>query len=411
MSKAIKIISPTRSIAILRRRQRGAVFCQTFGPLAMDMDVGDDTDVPVKLQSFERVVDDRVEECSCTTSQNVVTLSYLWTISNFSLCQQRTGQALVSSAFSGGNNKPVTWRLKLFPRGSDEDYEHFVSIFLVSCNTRRVSAKARFSIIDANGEEAVRKRTETLIFLSKGDSWGLGKFVGRRVLKQNSSNLLPNDTLTLKCEVVALESSTTSAPRRSSQMASPAQQECRLSDDLAWLLESGSNADVTLMVGSKTFHAHKNILAAMSPVFRDMFEHMTTEDDNVVIDDVEPDVFANLLQFVYTEGVPEPMEKPDCLLRAADRYKLDRLKATCELTLISRLSAETAADTLILSHQHDADTLRCRALDFVCSHMDEVVETPGWATICKSHIELLEQLLMTLINERGEPSLKRSRSS
>ncbi|KAL3196364.1 hypothetical protein MRX96_001699 [Rhipicephalus microplus] len=100
------------------------------------------------------------------------------------------------------------------------------------------------------------------------------------------------------------------------------------------------------------------------------------EDEGVVIADVEPDVFAVLLQSVYTG-----------------------------------LSVETAADTLILSHQHDAHALRCQALDFVCSHMDDVVETPGRATICKSHIELLEQLLMTLINERGEPPLKISRSS
>ncbi|XP_037521121.1 speckle-type POZ protein B [Rhipicephalus sanguineus] len=344
------------------------------------------------------------------TNQKFVKLAYLWTISNFSLCQQRTGQALLSSAFSGGNNEPVTWRVKLFPRGSDEYYEQFVSVFLVSCNTRCVSARVRFSIIDAQEQVAIRKCTETRTFMSKGDGWGFGILVARLALKQNSSNLLPNDMLTLKCEVVALESSTTSAPRRSSEMALPALPECRLSDDLAWLLESGSSADVTLTVGSETFHAHKNILAARSPVFRDMFKHTTTEDDNVVIADVEPDVFANILQFVYTGSVPEPIEKPDSLLRAADRYHLDRLKAMCELTLISRLSAETASDTLILSHQHDADTLRSRTLNFVYSHIDDVAETSGWSTICKSHVELLEQLLMTFINMRGEPPSKRSRT-
>ncbi|XP_037280368.2 speckle-type POZ protein B [Rhipicephalus microplus] len=327
------------------------------------------------------------------------------------MCQQSTGQALLSSVFSGGNNEPRTWRLKLFPRGSDGDYEQFVSIFLVSCNRRRVSAKARFSIIDAKGEQAVRKHTETLIFASKDDGWGFGKLISRRALKQNSSTLLPSDTLTLKCEVVALESSTTAEPRMSSEMTSPALQKCRLPDDFTWLLESGSITDVRLTVGSETFRAHKSILAAQSPVFREMFEHTTMEDEGVVIADVEPDVFAVLLQSVYTGCVQESIEKPDCLLRAADKYKLYGLKAACELALISSLSVETAADTLILSHQHDAHALRCQALDFVCSHMDDVVETPGWATICKSHIELLEQLLMTLINERGEPPLKISRSS
>ncbi|KAL1470839.1 hypothetical protein MTO96_040262 [Rhipicephalus appendiculatus] len=190
-------------------------------------------------------------------------------------------------------------------------------------------------------------------------------------------------------------------------MALPALPECRLSDDLAWLLESGINADVTLMVGSETFQAHKSILASRSPMFREMFEHTTTEDDEVVIADVEPDVFADVLRFVYTGCVQEPIEKPDCLLRAADKCKLDRLKAMCELCLISRLNAETAAEALLLSHQHDADTLRSRTLNFVYSHIDDVVETSGWTTICKNHVELLEQLLMTFINMRGEPPSKR----
>ncbi|KAH8021126.1 hypothetical protein HPB51_012521 [Rhipicephalus microplus] len=247
-------------------------------------------------------------------------------ISPSGLCQQRPGQALLSSAFSGGDDETVTWRLKLFPRGSDERHEQFVSVFLVSCNTRCVSARARFSVIDAQEQVAIRKCTEMRMFKSKGDGWGFGILVARLALKQNSSHLLPNDTLTLKCEVVALESSTPRAPGTSGEMALPALPKCRLSDDLEWLLESGSHTDVTLIVGSETFLAHKSILAARSPVFQEMFEHTTMEDDEVVIADVEPDVFADLLLFVYTGCVQESIRKPDCLLRAACKYKLDRLK-------------------------------------------------------------------------------------
>nr|XP_050027040.1 speckle-type POZ protein-like [Dermacentor andersoni] len=379
----------------------------------MDMNAGDVTDVSAQVQPPESVVSDRGEQGFCLTNQKVVKLSYLWTITNFNLCHKPTGQALLSSTFSAGETKPVTWHLKLFPRGSSEDYEYFVSLFLVSCNSRRVSATARFSVIDAGGNETIQKQTDTRLFRRKGEGWGFGKFVGRLALKQDSSNLLPNDTLTLKCEVIALESSTTSAPGTSSGMASAALPECRLSEDLAWLLESNSNADVTLRVGSETFPAHKGILAARSPVFRAMFESSSAEDalPEVAVTDVEPEAFAALLRFVYTGQVPEPVPKPVSLLKAADRYKLDRLKASCELTLISGLSVETAADALILAHQHEALALRSRALNFVCSHIDDVVETPGWATICKSHIELLEQLLVTLINERGEPPSKRSRTS
>ncbi|KAH6927440.1 hypothetical protein HPB50_003475 [Hyalomma asiaticum] len=223
---------------------------------------------------------------------------------------------------------------------------------------------------------------------------------------------MPNDTLTLKREVVTLHSGTMSTPGTSStDTASPALPECRLSSNLPWLLESDENEDVTLLVGRETFPAHKSVLSARSPVFRDMFARTATEDDQVVIADVEPDVFADLLRFIYTGCAPKPIAKPDSLLRAAELYKLDGLKVACELALISRMSVETAADTLILAHQNDADTLRSRVLGFVCSHIDDVVETPGWTTLCKGHIELLEMLLTTLINESSEPRLKRSRNS
>ncbi|KAL1487404.1 hypothetical protein MTO96_046563 [Rhipicephalus appendiculatus] len=143
------------------------------------MDAGDVTDVPVKLQSFASVDDDRP-----------VPAAYRSSIAQLSLFR--------------GDNKPVTWRLKLFPRGSDEGYEQFCPSFS-SPATPGASPLRRGSRSSTPMEKrAVRKRTETLIFLSKGDGWGFGKLIARRALKQNSSNLLPNDTLTLKCEVVAL---------------------------------------------------------------------------------------------------------------------------------------------------------------------------------------------------------------
>ncbi|KAL1470838.1 hypothetical protein MTO96_040261 [Rhipicephalus appendiculatus] len=75
--------------------------------------------------------------------------------------------------------------------GSEGRYEQFVSVFLVSCNPRRVTARARFSVIDAHEQVAIRKCTEIRTFTGKGDGWGFGLLVARLALKQNSSNLLP----------------------------------------------------------------------------------------------------------------------------------------------------------------------------------------------------------------------------
>ncbi|KAH7954972.1 hypothetical protein HPB49_023517 [Dermacentor silvarum] len=373
------------------------------------MDSGDQS---VTLRPPGSVLADCVEKRSCFTDQKMVKLSFLWTITNFSLCREATGQALLSSTFSAGEQKPVTWRLRLYPRGASEKCAEYVSVFLVSYNTRRVSAKATFSVVDAREDETNSRQTRTRIFSRRGDSWGYEKFIGRMSLKQNGRNLLPNDTLTLRCELIALESSA-SAPGTSSEIASSTLPECRLSEDLEWLLESKNYADVTFKVGDETFQAHRSILAARSPAFRSMLEHPMEEEvvGGVVIEDVEPDVFAAILRFLYTGRVPAPIVKPESLLKAADRYNMDLLKISCELALISRLTEESAADTLILAEKHNAVTLRNATLDFIGSNVDAVAETPGRDAISNRDIDLPEQLLTAVIDKSDEPSAKRTRNS
>ncbi|XP_075543635.1 protein roadkill-like [Dermacentor variabilis] len=370
----------------------------------------DSGDVSVTSGPRGSVLADCVEQRSCFTDQKMVKLTFVWTITNFSLCRQATGQALFSSTFSAGEHKPVTWRLKLYPRGASEKYADYVSLFLVSYNTRRVSAKARFSVLDARENDTNSRQTSTRIFSRRGDSWGYEKFIGRMSLKQNGRNLLPGDTLTLKCQLTALEGST-SAPGTSGEVASSPLPQCRLSEDLEWLLDSQNYADVTFKVGDEVFQAHRSILAARSAAFRQMLEYPVEEQavDGVVIEDVEPDVFAAILRFAYTGRVPEPIVKPKSLLKAADRYNMDLLKASCELALISCLSEESAADILILAEEHNAVTLRNATLDLIGSSADAVEETPGCES--KRHIDELEQHLTTLTNGCIEPPAKRTRNS
>ncbi|KAH7969700.1 speckle-type POZ protein [Rhipicephalus sanguineus] len=370
----------------------------------------DSGDVPVPSRLGKSVITNPVEQRSCFTDQKMVKISFLWTITNFSLCRQSTAQALLSSTFSAGEYKPTTWRLRLYPRGVSESCEDYVALYLVSYNTRCVSAKARFSIVDVRKDETNTRQTRTRTFSRRGDNWGFAKFVGRMSLKQNAGNLLPNDTLTVKCEITALESSTCT-PGTSSAIASTTPLECRLSQDLEWLLESKNYADVTFKVGDETFQAHRGILAARSLAFRLMLEHPLEEaaPREVIVKDVEPEVFAVILSFLYTGRVPDPLVKPKALLKAASLYDINVLKEACQLALIFLLSAESAADTLILAEQCNAVTLRSSALDFIRSNINAVVETPGWDTLCKSHAELLEEISPSLTN-KTQPPAKRSRS-
>ena len=97
--------------------------------------------------------------------------------------------------------------------------------------------------------------------------------------------------------------------------------ECKLPRHMESLLDSGTFSDVTLCTRGREFKAHKAILAARSPVFGAMFEHEMEESrkGRVEISDIDPDVFHEMLKFVYTGSTPQLQGMADDLLAAADK--------------------------------------------------------------------------------------------
>lgn len=58
------------------------------------------------------------------------------------------------------------------------------------------------------------------------------------------------------------------------------------------LLENMEGSDVVFDVAGEKFHAHKLVLAARSPVFRnDFFDKLEEETQEIVITDLDPKVF------------------------------------------------------------------------------------------------------------------------
>ncbi|XDV13454.1 hypothetical protein PO909_001855 [Leuciscus waleckii] len=169
--------------------------------------------------------------------------------------------------------------------------------------------------------------------------------------------------------------------------------DCRLADELGGLWEHSRFTDCSLCVAGQEFQAHKAILAARSPVFSAMFEHEMEESkkrksqenreemphqretkqmscplylkNRVEINDVEAEVFKEMMFFIYTGKAPNLDKMADDLLAAADKYALERLKVMCEDALCTSLSVENAAEILILADLHSADQLKTQAVDFI----------------------------------------------
>ena len=81
-----------------------------------------------------------------------------------------------------------------------------------------------------------------------------------------NNGLLPEDKLTLFCEVSVVQDSVNyTGHSNCRKLVVP---DCTLTSDLGGLLESQSMADVTFEVDGLEFRAHRAIVAARSEVFR-----------------------------------------------------------------------------------------------------------------------------------------------
>merc|ERR1712059_137387 len=98
--------------------------------------------------------------------------------------------------------------------------------------------------------------------------------------------------------------------------------------DLLELLTSGLMSDLRVMVGDATFAAHRNILAARSPVFAAMFSHNMEEQrkNELKITDQPAPVVKAMLEYIYS-GKYQESEHTPALLEAADKYDLPELKS------------------------------------------------------------------------------------
>lgn len=341
----------------------------------------------------------------CYTQVKVVKFSYMWTISSFSFCREEMGEVLKSSTFSAGVNDKLKWCLRVNPKGLDEESKDYLSLYLllVSCNKSEVRAKFKFSILNTKREETKAMESQRAYRFVQGKDWGFKKFIRRDFLMDDANGLLPDDKLTIYCEVsVVGETVNITGQSSYSPVKVPT---CRLSEDLSQLYDSSAFSDVTLVVADKQFHVHKAVLAARSCVFNAMFEHDMEESkqNRVEIQDCDQEVVTEMLRFIYTGKAPNLSRMADELLAAADKYALERLKVLCEEALCTNLSIDNVCDVLALADLHSAEQLKIHAIDFVNSHATDVMDTVGWRDLVQSHPPLVAEAFRALASQQSVP--------
>ena len=114
--------------------------------------------------------------------------------------------------------------------------------------------------------------------------------------------------------------------------------------------------------------AHKNVLMAKSPVFAAMFQHEMEESKTgrITIKDIDPDVFQQLLYFIYSGRKKTPLteENVQPLFVAADKYDVKDLWEECIFYMVSSIRVYNAIDLMIFAHLYSIEELEEAAIFF-----------------------------------------------
>ncbi|KAL3812715.1 hypothetical protein ACJIZ3_013983 [Penstemon smallii] len=333
-----------------------------------------------KVDSFK---DPEAPNSTRSISKNVLVKgSHTLEIQGYSLTKgMGVGNYISSDTFFVGGH---SWKVQFYPDGRkvDQSGDKYVSLFM--------------ALVSEKWEEDVRVWLEFVLLDESGNKWfisnGLFKMApkdtsflagpytlqdGKRTMgyprsykrtELEASQFLKDDCLTIQCTVGVVKTSTY-APKLVTQLSD-------LGQLYGQLLESKERSDVSFEVEGETFYAHKLILSARSPVFKEQFFGLSKEENtcHIKIEEMQAPIFKGLLHFIYCDVIPdvekelaglEAIMMTQHLLAAAYRYGIERLQSLCEARLCGNIDVDTVASSLALAEQHGCIQLKSMCLKFI----------------------------------------------
>ncbi|GFY61342.1 speckle-type POZ protein B [Trichonephila inaurata madagascariensis] len=332
---------------------------------------------------------------------NVDKASFVWDIENFS--KMKISQRNAYAIKSAHGDRMVTLELFLTGDGCNE---------LININARSYNKNIKFMrfnsfLLDATGNRfnsgMQEFRVKDLLAGKK-----LTLLVSKKELIEKKNIYLPKDVLSLNCECdfstkIAFEG----VERIEHGISSPKfRKEARaenvlstpsvpLTDALKSMFLEGLFCDTELRTPTQTFSAHKNILSARSPIFKEMFRKDIEEKTGYInITDVEGDTIHRMLLYMYTDTLEDlKWETAPALYLAADKYQILSLKSKCSAFLISNLTVNNAYEVLILADMHQDKDLKNAVQDYILQNEKAVFCSSEWQHLMDTHAKLAAETM------------------
>lgn len=148
-----------------------------------------------------------------------------------------------------------------------------------------------------------------------------------------------------------------------------------LYDRVSKLLESFEWSDCTFSICGRSFKAHKLLLGISSPVFKAMLYGPLASEKDIIICDIEPEIFQLILNYVYTDKVDlSSVEQAFELLYAAKKYMLQYLVEKCKEFIEFNITVDNVISVLNYADYLQEKKLFNQALALFCSHSDYLLD-------------------------------------
>ncbi|XP_049815832.1 BTB/POZ domain-containing protein 6-B-like [Schistocerca nitens] len=185
--------------------------------------------------------------------------------------------------------------------------------------------------------------------------------------------------------------------------------EGRLVSDLLVLLESGEGSDVTLMVGGASLAAHRAVLAARSPILAELLKD--SPGGTLRVDGVREEELRQVLLYMYSDQQPPPASVTDKLLVLSDNYALCGLKEYCEEQLEHKITIDSAMLLAVVAIKHSCSSLKRTCVDFIRTHIFQVMDTAGWDAAVRDDAEVVLQITKSIARAVFNDKIKEIRTN
>ncbi|KAL3858854.1 hypothetical protein ACJMK2_009104 [Sinanodonta woodiana] len=157
------------------------------------------------------------------------------------------------------------------------------------------------------------------------------------------------------------------------------------------MFENHVACDVKFFIGKQRQEvtAHKYVLISRSSVFYAMLCGLLQETGPTNIPDIEPDVFKQLLRFLYFEVFEPDGDYILALLYAAKKYAIESLVNKCVSWLKEEISVDNVCSILQQAHTFDQKDLRSKCLEFIMNNGSSVLKHPSFRNLSSECVEMV----------------------